>query len=166
MEKLNTVYLSLGSDLGNREKNISKAIELIEKTAGSIIKQSSLYESVPLGFQSETLFYNLCLELETPLPPLKLLKSLQRIELDLGRIKDASIKTYESRIIDIDILYFNQVTFLNDLLTIPHPHINERKFVLIPLEEIAAQYTDPKNGQTIKNLLDKCTDKSELSRIE
>ena len=102
MEKLNTVYLSLGSDLGDRKKNISGAIELIEKTAGKITKESSVYESKPLGFKSDTLFYNLCIEVETTLTPIALLKVLQKIELKLGRIKDPSAEIYASRIIDID----------------------------------------------------------------
>ena len=166
MEKLNTVYLSLGSDLGDRKKNISDAIELIKKKAGKVQKQSSFYESKPLGFKSDTLFYNICIEIETTLTPIELLKLLQKIELKLGRIKDPSAKMYASRIIDIDILYYNQVIFMKEILMIPHPHIRERKFVLIPLEEIAPLFTDPKNHQTIEALLDKCTDKSQLNRVD
>ena len=130
MGKLNTVYLSLGSDLGDRKKNISDAIELIKKKAGKVQKQSSFYESKPLGFKSDTLFYNICIEIETTLTPIGLLKLLQKIELKLGRIKDPSAKMYASRIIDIDILYYNQVIFMKEILMIPHPHIRERKFVL------------------------------------
>ena len=166
MEKLNIVYLSLGSDLGNRKKNISAAIGLIEKKAGKIIKQSSFYESKPLGFKSDTLFYNLCIEIETTLTPIALLEVLQKIELKLGRIKNPYAKMYVSRIIDIDILYYNQVIFMKEILMIPHPHIRERKFVLLPLEEIAPLFTDPKNHQTIEALLDKCTDKSQLNRVD
>ena len=166
MEKLNIVYLSLGSDLGNRKKNISDAIGLIEKKAGKIIKQSSFYESKPLGFKSDTLFYNLCIEIETTLTPIALLEVLQKIELKLGRIKNPSAKMYVSRIIDIDILYYNQNIFLKEILIIPHPHISVRKFVLIPLEEIAPKFTDPKNHQTIEALLNNCTDKSQLNRVD
>lgn len=135
-------YLSLGSNLGNREETIHKAIACIEAQVGAVIRRSAFYYSAPWGFESEHEFCNLCVCVETTLDPLALLHRLQAIERELGRTphSTAPTRTYEDRTIDIDIILYEHITITTPELTIPHPLYQQRDFVLTPLHEIYTDY--------------------------
>ena len=135
-------YLGLGSNLGDREANIRKAISLIGKKVGLVLRQSSLIETEPWGFESANRFLNGVILVETSLTPRQLLKATQKIERQLGRKKkstDSCLLTpvsYSDRSIDIDILLYDDLTVDEPDLKIPHPLIEQRDFVMIPLNEI------------------------------
>ena len=130
-----SVYLSLGSNLGNRKKNLEKAISFISEEAGKIISVSSFYQSEPQGFKSENDFLNAVILIETTLSPFELLAKTQEIEKKIGR-KTKSTETYSDRIIDIDILFYDDLIVDTPELKIPHPLWKERDFVKIPLAEL------------------------------
>lgn len=131
------VYLGLGSNLGNREENIRKAILLIGEKVGTVLRQSSLIETEPWGFESENSFLNGVILVETTFTPRQTLKATQEIERELGRKrKSDSLKKYADRPIDIDILLYDDLTIDEPDLKIPHPLMAQRDFVMIPLREI------------------------------
>ena len=134
------VYLGLGSNLGDREQHIRQAVTLIGERVGQVVRQSSLIETEPWGFESENRFLNGVILVDTPLAPRQVLKATQQIERDLGRKKNVNRKTqnrqYRDRPIDIDILLYDDLTVDEPGLTIPHPLMQERDFVMIPLEQI------------------------------
>ena len=136
------VYLGLGSNLGDRETNITRAIELIRERVGLVIRQSSLIETEPWGFESSNKFLNGVILVETSLTPRQLLKATQKIERQLGRKKkstDSCLLTpvsYSDRSIDIDILLYDDLTVDEPDLKIPHSLMEQRDFVMIPLNEI------------------------------
>jgi 2-amino-4-hydroxy-6-hydroxymethyldihydropteridine diphosphokinase len=140
--RLHQVYLGLGSNLGDREENIRKAIALIGDRIGLVIRQSSLVETEPWGFESENKFLNGVILCETTLTPHRLLKTTQSIERTLGRKKKStdsrllSPVSYTDRPIDIDILLYDDLTVDEPDLKIPHPLMHERDFVMIPLKEL------------------------------
>ena len=154
------VFLGIGTNLGEREENLRKAIKLIEEHIGSITEESSVYETEPWGFQSETSFFNMVIKIETNLTPSGLLGRILMIEAMMGRLREG--QGYKSRIIDIDILFFGSRIFENKILKIPHPRIQERRFVLVPLSEIAADLLHPVFKKSIKELLQECKDKSKV----
>lgn len=129
-------YLGLGSNLGDRHAAMKEAVAQIEKRIGAIVRQSALYETEPWGFSSSNLFLNACVCAETVLSPEQLLLETQAIEHDMGRASKSENGQYADRIIDIDILLYDELTLHTDSLHIPHPHINKRRFVLQPLNEI------------------------------
>lgn len=139
---MHKVYLGLGSNLGDREENIRKAIELIHERIGEVVRQSSLIETAPWGFESDHQFLNGVILCETTLTPRQVLKATQTIERELGRKKKSkdegqrSKVEYADRPIDIDILLYDDVTVDEPDLKIPHPLMQERDFVMIPLKEI------------------------------
>ena len=149
---LHNAYLGLGSNLGDREANIRKAISLIGKKVGLVLRQSSLIETEPWGFESSNKFLNAVILCETPLTPRQLLKVTQSIERQLGRRKkspasrlpspssfspsSSSPSSYSDRPIDIDILLYDDLTVNEPDLKIPHPLMQQRDFVMIPLQEI------------------------------
>lgn len=145
----NLAYLSLGSNIGNLEKNLETAIKEISKI-GKIIKKSSLYKTEPVDYKNQAEFLNMVLALETGSSPLGLIVRLQEIEHKIGRIKETD---KGPRIIDIDILYYNNEIIKLPNLQIPHPKIVKRNFVLIPMNEIAANHQDPKYKKIVKELL-------------
>ena len=137
MGKVRKVYLGLGSNLGDKAENIRKAISLIGERVGTVFRQSSLIETEPWGFQSENTFLNGVILVETTLTARQLLKATQKIERDLGRKKKSdSSKNYSDRPIDIDILLYDDLTVDEPDLKIPHPLMEQRDFVMIPLREI------------------------------
>lgn len=133
---MHQVYLSLGTNLGNRKRNIRETIEKIEEQIGEVIRQSALYETKPWGFSSPNDFINACVLVITSLAPHQLLESLQRIEREMGRMEKSINGEYHDRIIDIDILLFDDLKINAPDLVIPHPLMEEREFVMKPLREI------------------------------
>ena len=139
-ERIHRVFLGLGSNLGDREDNIQKAISLIGERVGTVLRQSSLIETEPWGFESENKFLNGVILCETQLTPRQLLKVTKKIERDLGRKKKSASShfshLYKDRPIDIDILLYDDLTIDEPDLKIPHPLMQQRDFVMIPLREI------------------------------
>ena len=137
-----TVYLSLGSNLGNRKQLLLDAIEKINKKVGNVVRQSSFYETKPWGFESENLFLNAAVKVTTKLSPTELLEVTQQIEREMGRKKKTTYNfrqqtpNYSDRPIDIDILLYDDLHVYLPELKIPHPLMQERDFVLVPLREI------------------------------
>lgn len=133
------VYLSLGTNLGDKEANLRCAISEIERRIGPVRAQSAFITTEPWGFQSENHFLNAAICVETELPPLDLLHETQQIERDLGRTTKSAAGTYSDRIIDIDILLYGDEHIETPELTIPHPLMHERDFVMIPLKQILTE---------------------------
>lgn len=133
---MHTVYLSLGANIGNRKRTIREAIEKIEEMVGVVVRQSTLYETKPWGFESLNDFINACICVETGLLPHQLLLTTQNIEKELGRIGKSVNQEYHDRVIDIDILLYDDLSIDEPDLKIPHPLMNERDFVMKPLQEI------------------------------
>lgn len=155
-------YLSLGSNLNNRLENLQQAVDLIHKRIGGIQKISSVYQSASLGFDGQD-FLNICLKVSTYLNPETLLQKTLNIEEELGRKRTS---TYTDRTIDIDILLFDDEVIFSKLLTVPHPRMLERKFVLVPLEEIAKHTIHPITKKQINSCLADCSDTTEIVAID
>lgn len=162
--EINKVYLSLGSNLGDKVKTLNDAIEQINRLLGKVEKTSSFYETPPHGFASENSFVNNCILVKTSKTPLQVLKITQDIENSLGRLKKSKNAVYNDRIIDIDIILFNTTSIDTPYLTIPHKQYTKRKFVLIPLGEIAPNL-ELQDGLTIDQLIDQCQDESEFKKL-
>lgn len=128
--------MSLGTNLGNRRGNIREAIERIGEQVGVVTRQSALYETKPWGFSSPNDFINVCVLVETELAPRQLLEATQRIEKEMGRTLKSVDGVYHDRIIDIDILTYDDLNINEPDLKIPHPLMEEREFVMVPLREI------------------------------
>ena len=137
---MSTVYIGIGSNLGDRQRNCLRAIELMKQSGLSVTKQSSVHETAPWGLTGQPAFLNMAAEIETGLAPLELLGLLKKIEKDMGR--QETVK-WGPRIIDLDILLYNDITMNTDTLTIPHPLMHEREFVLAPLLELAENLIHP-----------------------
>jgi 2-amino-4-hydroxy-6-hydroxymethyldihydropteridine diphosphokinase len=145
------VYIGVGSNVGNKKENFLEAIDRLAKLPDTkVLKESSLYESEPLG-DSKDWYVNGAIEIETKFKPEMLLKKFKNIERAMGRKKVK--KRWGARIIDLDILLFDAVVMKKKNLKIPHPEMPNRKFVLVPLSEIAPQVVHPELGVTITELL-------------
>ena len=141
MEKrLNQLYLGLGSNLGNKIENIEQALGLIHAEIGSITKKSTFYFSQPQGFVSNNDFVNMVIKLETDRTPFEVLEGIEQIEKVVGRTSK-STGVFQDRLIDIDILYYNNEKICTNFLVIPHPFIFQRDFVQVPLMEILDDLT-------------------------
>jgi len=136
-----TAYLSLGTNLGDKEHNLLSAISEIRRRIGPVKAQSAFLATRPWGFESPHTFLNAAIRIETALSPLDLLHQTQQIERDMGRKHKSVNGQYHDRIIDIDILLYDDLHIATPELTIPHPHMHERDFVLIPLKEINESIT-------------------------
>lgn len=136
MINMHTVYLALGTNLGNRKAIMREAIDKIGKKVGTVMRQSSFYETEPWGFESPNLFLNACICVSTKLAPRQLLEVTQAIERDMGRVEKTVGLQYVDRIIDIDILLYDDLHINEPDLVIPHPLMEEREFVMKPLLEI------------------------------
>ncbi|MDO6596300.1 2-amino-4-hydroxy-6-hydroxymethyldihydropteridine diphosphokinase [Oceanihabitans sp. 2_MG-2023] len=163
MSQPKKAYISLGSNKGDKFKNLQNAIDCIHVQVGNIKIISKVYKTPALGFESEA-FFNTCLILETELKPNKLLKKLLDIETQLGRVR-TKIKGYQARIIDLDIIFFEDEIVETKSLHIPHPEMQKRKFVLQPLYNIASQIQHPVLKKEISVLLEECEDESVLEPI-
>jgi 2-amino-4-hydroxy-6-hydroxymethyldihydropteridine diphosphokinase len=159
---MNKTFLQLGSNIGNSIDQLQIAIDDIEKNIGNVVQKSSLYTTAAWGNKDQPDFVNQVLLVETILPANKLLKVALDIEKKMGRIR--SFKN-AARIIDIDILFFNKEIIQDVGLTIPHPEIANRRFVLIPLAEIAPNFIHPTSNLTIKKMLKICTDDLNVQKI-
>lgn len=160
---MRTTYLSLGSNLGNKLENLQGAIDEINQEIGHVKNISSVYKTKSWGFEGED-FYNICIEISSSLNPEKMIQSVLQIENRLGRIRDDA-NTYNNRVIDIDILLFDdEIIFFNEL-KVPHPEMLNRKFVLVPLTEIAPNVIHPISKRTILICLQQCSDNQSIDKI-
>jgi 2-amino-4-hydroxy-6-hydroxymethyldihydropteridine diphosphokinase len=162
---IHKVYLSLGSNLGNKTENLETAKYEITLQIGKIVKTGNLYETEPWGFENEHWFLNTVIEIETKLNEIETLKKCLLIEKKMGRVRNTINNTYTARIIDIDILFFDNQIINSPELSIPHPHIQDRNFVLFPLADIAAEFIHPKLNKSIKNLLKECKDTTQIKKL-
>jgi 2-amino-4-hydroxy-6-hydroxymethyldihydropteridine diphosphokinase len=133
--KNHTVYIALGSNIGDKSKNLIRAIEEINTLIGEVTEVSSFFENEPQGFKSDNIFVNACIICKTNLNPLATLKELKNIEKKMGRKKTNEV--YKDRIIDLDIIFFDKLIYKSEKLTIPHKEYKNRSFVLIPLKELS-----------------------------
>jgi 2-amino-4-hydroxy-6-hydroxymethyldihydropteridine diphosphokinase len=156
------VFLLLGSNLGDRTQVLAAAREAIARQAGPVVSQSAVYETEPWGITDQPAFLNQVVEISTSFPPEDLLRIILNIEHDLGRVR---YERWGARVIDIDILYFDDIVVDSARLTLPHPRIQDRRFVLAPLTEIAPDLLHPVLLKTSSKLLEECTDTSVVSKI-
>jgi 2-amino-4-hydroxy-6-hydroxymethyldihydropteridine diphosphokinase len=154
---MSKIFLSLGTNLGHQVNNLIQATEMIKKRIGAVIKCSSVYKTEPWGFKSDNYFLNQVLIVLTKKLPENVLKEIKAIEAEMGRLRSSNV--YESRIIDIDILFYEDIILDNINLTIPHPLLQERLFMLIPLFEIAPEFIHPVIKENICALAKSCKDK-------
>lgn len=160
---MNTAYLLLGGNLGNRKQNLQKALLLIEKRAGGCTKKSMIYLTKAWGNELQPDFYNQAVCIETSLKPKELLACLLKIEEALGRQRNGD--KWQARTIDIDILFYNDARIDDPELKIPHPFIQERRFVLLPMNEIAENFFHPVLKKNIQQLLNECKDPLEVEKL-
>lgn len=159
---MNNIFLCLGSNLGHREENIRHALIELEEARVRIVKASSLYETEPVLYVEQDSFVNLVISCITNISPRQLLHTLKKIERKLGRTKSFR---YGPRIIDIDILFYGDKIVELQNLSIPHRGIADRKFVLVPLNEIAPTFIHPLLNMTITELLAECKDQSSVLKL-
>jgi 2-amino-4-hydroxy-6-hydroxymethyldihydropteridine diphosphokinase len=158
---MNKAYLLIGGNLGDRKENLEKARELIVLHCGNIVKTSSIYETAAWGKTDQPSFLNQALEINTTLTAKELLKKVLEVEKKLGRIRR---EKYGPRIIDIDILLFNNEIHDQPFLKLPHPEMQNRRFALIPLAEIAPNEIHPVFKKPITELLKECPDQLEVKK--
>lgn len=151
-------YIGIGSNFGNRKENCEKAVNLFSRKGIEVLKCSSFYETEPWGVKEQPKFINAAVEAETDLKPEELLKTIKGIESDLGR---GSVIRWGPRLIDLDILLYNDLVVKTNNLEIPHPGVKNRAFVLKPLSEIAPDKIHPVLKKRIKSLLLECLEPSE-----
>ncbi|MEI8074697.1 MAG: 2-amino-4-hydroxy-6-hydroxymethyldihydropteridine diphosphokinase [Bacteroidota bacterium] len=159
---MNIAYLLIGGNLGNRSANLQKAIQLIEQNCGQVVQSSAIYETAAWGLTNQPAFYNQAIELETNWQPDALMQRLLDIETQMGRIRTIKLGP---RIIDLDMLFFNQTIQNTALLELPHPAITQRKFALLPLAEIAPNLIHPILLKTIDVLLKECSDPLDVQKL-
>ncbi len=147
---MKTVYLSLGSNLGERERNLEEAIALLEEAGVKVLRRSSIYETEPQDVRDQPWFLNLVVEAETELFPKQLLSRARKIEQQLGRKR---IQPKGPRTIDIDILLYGTAVIEMEELTVPHPRLAERRFVLAPLAELAPELRHPVTRRSVREML-------------
>lgn len=157
------VYLLLGANLGDRFDQIRSAFQEIEKQVGRVIRYSSLYETAAWGVEDEPNYLNQVLLVETTLKPLDVLKRINKVEKQLGRVRNLK---WESRLIDIDILFYEDLLINSPELIIPHPYLHLRKFTLIPLHEIAPDLIHPVLKKSTQELLKELKDALDVRKLD
>lgn len=150
---MHTAYFSLGSNLGNRQGLISRAVRLMELRVGTLVSLSRFYETEPVGFSSEHLFLNAAAAFTSNISAEEILDTTQQIERELGRTQKSEGGVHYDRTVDIDLLLLDDEIIKTPRLTLPHPHLHERRFVLEPLAEIAPTLRHPLNQETITEML-------------
>lgn len=161
---MNDVYLSIGSNVGNRLNNINKSISFLEKSGIVILKKSSIYLTEPKGYSEQIDFYNIVVLINTNLNIDDFFSVIRKIEISIGK-KNNHLQN-RPRIIDIDILTFGSQVIQNSTLTIPHPRLNERKFVLIPWNELDSIFLVPFFNKTVFSLLNAVDDSSKVCKLQ
>lgn len=151
---MSTVYIGLGSNLGNRRENLERAVTLLEQRVGTLLRLSAFWETAPVGFESEHQFLNAAAAFCTSLSPIELLPLTQQIECEMGRTQKSLNGVYHDRTIDIDLLCSDGESVYTAELQLPHPYLSERRFVLEPLAEIAPELWIDGKGY-VSDLLDK-----------
>lgn len=149
------IYLLLGTNLGNKAANLDQATSQIQRSIGKISKLSRIYETAAWGKTEQPSFYNQVVTLVSHFSPVELLAELHKIEIEMGRVR---YEKWGERVIDIDILFYGDSVINTPQLTIPHPEIQNRKFTLAPLAEVRADFYHPVLKQTIRALLESCSD--------
>lgn len=157
------VFLGIGTNMGNREDNLEQAVRHIKESIGSVRASSSVYETEPWGFESPDKFLNVVIKVETELSPSGLLGRILMIESLLGRERGS--RRYSSRLIDIDILLYDEIIVEEESLIVPHPQIQNRRFVLIPLCELASDLIHPVLSKSFGELLEICEDKGVVTKF-
>ena len=160
---LESVFVLLGSNLGDRELLVNQASKMIGERCGKIVAKSRLYESEPWGFKSEHWFLNQVVKVETAFSPDALMEVLLEIEKELGRDRSVPHEGYVSRPMDLDILYFGNEIIDTQMVKAPHPRLHERRFTLLPLCDIAPDYVHPVMKKTNLQLLDECRDAGKVN---
>jgi 2-amino-4-hydroxy-6-hydroxymethyldihydropteridine diphosphokinase len=161
---MHKVFLGIGGNIGNKHNNFKKVLQFIEKELGEIKKKSSVYETPPWGFDTKDNFWNQVIMIETDLSPLLLLSGIYNIEKQFGRTRKSA--DYSSREMDIDILYYDDLYLESENLIIPHPKMQLRKFVLVPLNEIAPGLKHPLLRFTSFQMLENCKDASVIFKLD
>ena len=157
---MNEVYLQLGSNIGDRLDNLDQSIKIIIERIGNVLEKSSVYESTPWGVENQRNFLNQVIFVKSNFDPYTILDLVLQIEKDMGRIR---IEKWGERIIDIDILFIDDLIIESENLCIPHEFIAKRKFVLQPMCEIAPVFIHPKLNKTISQLLEECIDDEKVN---
>jgi deoxyguanosine kinase len=164
-----TVYLSIGSNKNDRLSYLNQALSYIDKAIGQIVKRSVIFKTESWGYKDSD-YLNMCVLIQTTLDPRTLLDTIKKIEIDIGRTyktkSDFNTDNYQAREIDIDILFYEHLIVNTPDCTIPHAKLQERLFVLKPLEQIAPDFVHPLLNETIQALLKKCTDNSYATPYE
>ena len=156
------VFLSLGSNLGNSDEILRNAIVEIEDCLECNVVVSPIYTSEPWGFESENMFLNCCIRVETEIDAFDLLKTLQVIEKKFLREKSPNSVQYEDRTLDIDIIYFGDELINTESLVVPHPKMYDRNFVVLPLNDISPFWLDPDLKLTVGQLVVRCSDEHKI----
>ena len=146
---MSTAYVALGSNLGDREENLRNALKHLEANAVRVVKVSTFIETEPYGVTDQPGFVNAVCQVETELEPLELLRLLLKIELEMGRVR---LRRWGERNIDLDLLLYEDACIVSEELTLPHPDMQNRDFVLLPFAEIAGEVLHPIFQKTIKQL--------------
>lgn len=161
---MNSAFLLLGTNLGDRKNNLDQALRQIKGRVGNVIIASKIYETEPWGEKDQPSFFNLAVLVDTELSPERLMTQINNIEKDMGRVR-TELNRWKERTIDIDILFYNQLILNTENLTIPHPRFHMRKFAITPMFEIAPEFIHPIFKSSIKAILAESTDNSRVVAI-
>lgn len=160
---LSTIYIGLGSNLGNKKENIRQALNLLNEVEGiTIVKVSSFYETEPVGYEDQDWFINAVAQTETSFSPQEILKIFKDIEQKIGREESTR---WGPRKIDLDILFYDQLVYKSNDLIIPHPRLHERAFVLVPLAEINKELIHPVYNKSVSTLLSELNTTKKVTKI-